>query len=275
MKSASILLLLLVAFDAHAEDRKPKARVRVKGSDTLSILVDQWADAFAKSTQDIKVETAGGGTNTGITALLLGTTDIATASRPMKRGELEKLRARFKTLPGEVTVARDALSFYVHKDNPVNALTMAQLRGLWTGEITNWKEVGGPDAPVVLISREATSGTYDLLKDTLLKKADFAANVRMVPGTAAVVNAVSKDAHAIGYGGAAYGRGVKELQIKVGDETFAPSAENVKSGKYPLARDLYFFLRGEPSGSLKRFVDFALSSEGQALVAKVGYYPVK
>ena len=247
----------------------------VKGSDTMVILVQRWAEDFMKKHPGAKVQVTGGGTGVGIAALINGTTEIATASRQIKDAEAKKLKERSRTDPVELAVAKDGVAFYVNSSNPVNALTVEQLRGIYLGDITNWKEVGGPDTRIVLYSRENSSGTYVFVKDHLLKGDDFAAAAQTLPGTAAVVNAVSKETHGIGYGGNAYAKGVKELKVKVGQEEIAPSAENVKSGKYPLSRDLYLYLRAQPQGDAKAFIDFALSAEGQQLVTKVGYFPVK
>jgi phosphate transport system substrate-binding protein len=247
----------------------------VKGSDTMVILVQRWAEDFMKKNSNTKVQVTGGGSGVGIAALLNGTTEIAASSRPMKDAEKDKLKASAKSPGVEIAVAKDGVAFYVHASNPVNSLTVEQLRGIYLGDITNWKDVGGKDAPIVLYSRENSSGTYVFVKDQLLKGEDFAAAAQTLPGTAAVVNAVSKELNGIGYGGNAYAKGVKELKVKSGNEEIAPSAENVKSGKYPLSRDLFFYLRGQPAGDAKAFIDFALSPEGQQLVTRVGYFPVK
>ncbi|MBS1148924.1 MAG: phosphate transporter substrate-binding protein, partial [Myxococcaceae bacterium] len=212
---------------------------------------------------------------TGLAALINGTTEIATSSRPMKEAEMEKLRARYNTAGTEIAVAKDGVAFYVNASNPLKSLTMDQLKKIYLGELTNWKDVGGPDKQIVVFSRENSSGTYVFVKDNLLGGEDFAASAQTLPGTAAVVNAVAKEKFGIGYGGAAYAKGVRDLLIKVGSDEIGPSLENVKSGKYPLARDLYFYLRGKPSADAKALIDFCLSPEGQAIVTKVGYYPVK
>jgi phosphate transport system substrate-binding protein len=248
--------------------------VTVKGSDTMVILGQRWAEEFMKKNPTLKIQVTGGGSGTGVAALINGTTDIAMSSRPMKEAEEEKLRTRFNTPGTEISVAKDGVTFYVNESNPLNALTLEQLRGIYLGDITNWKEVGGPDAQIVLYSRENSSGTYVFVKDTLLKGEDFAASAQTLPGTAAVVNAVAKEKLGIGYGGAAYAKGIKELKIKVGNEEISADLANIQSGKYPLSRDLYFYVRGK-SGEVKSFIDFALSPEGQALVSKVGYFPLK
>ncbi len=268
MKRTLSLLLLLAPIAAFA------GNLTIKGSDTMVILTQRWAEEFMKKNTAAKVQVTGGGSGTGIAALINGTTEIATSSRPMKEAELEKLRARYNTAGTEVAVAKDGVTFYVNSNNPLVSLTMEQLKKVYLGEITNWKDIGGPDKAIVVFSRENSSGTYVFVKDNLLGGEDFAAAAQTLPGTAAVVNAVAKEKFGIGYGGAAYAKGVKELKIKVGSDELAPTLENVKSGKYPLSRDLFFYLRNK-TGDAKAFIDFCVSPEGQAIVTKVGYFPVK
>jgi phosphate transport system substrate-binding protein len=173
-------------------------------------------------------------------------------------------------------VAKDGVALYVNEANGVSQLTVEQLKGIYTGDVTNWKQVGGADAPIVLYSRENSSGTYVFFKEHVLKGDDFAAAAQTLPGTAAVVNAVAREKKGIGYGGAAYAKGVKELKVVGPDgQGWLPSAENVKSGKYPLSRPLFMYTRGKASGEVKDFIDFCLSAEGQAVVTQVGYFPVK
>jgi phosphate transport system substrate-binding protein len=223
------------------------------------------------------VQVTGGGSGTGIAALINGTTDICESSRPMKQSEKEKLRDRFNSLGVEIPVARDGLAIYVHDTNPLTELTLDQIKDIYTGKITNWKEVGGPDAKIILYSRENNSGTYVYFKDNVLKGADFAPQAQTLPGTAAVVNAVSKDKLSIGYGGAAYGKGIKFLKVKkdAKSEGIEPTLDNVRTGKYPISRFLYWYTRNKPTGDVKKLVDFVLSEQGQEVVSKVGYFPVK
>jgi phosphate transport system substrate-binding protein len=205
-----------------------------------------------------------------------GTTEIANASRSMKDSEKAKVSQRFKTVPTEIAVAKDGVALYVNESNPVSRLTVEQVKALYLGDVTNWKEVGGPDARVVLYSRENSSGTYVFFKENVLDNDDFAAQAQTLPGTAAVVNAVAKERHGIGYGGAAYAKGVKEVEIVGADgKGYLPNAANVKSGKYALARPLFMYTRVKPAGEVKQFIDFCLSPEGQAIVTKVGYFPVQ
>ncbi|GEL73474.1 phosphate ABC transporter substrate-binding protein [Myxococcus virescens] len=271
----SLLKLLLAVFLLALPAAAQAGTVTIKGSDTMVILGQRWAEAFMKKNPNIKVQVTGGGSGVGLAALQNGTTDIAMSSREMKKAEADKLRARYKAPPAQRSVAKDGVTFYVHQGNPVSALTTEQLMKIYVGDITSWKQVGGADAPIVAYSRENSSGTYVFVKDMVLDGEDFAPAIQTLPGTAAVVNAVSKEKNSLGYGGAAYAEGIKELKVKKGNEEIAPSADNIKSGKYPLARDLFFYLRAEPTGDIKAFIDFALSPEGQAIVTQVGYFLVK
>jgi phosphate transport system substrate-binding protein len=253
-----------------------QAAVTVKGSDTMVILAQRWAEEYMKKNAGKKIQVTGGGSGTGIAALVNGTTDVANSSRKIKSDEVDKVRQRYSVLPVETSVARDGVALYVNEANGVSQLTVAQLKTIYQGDVTNWKQVGGNDAPIVIYSRENSSGTYVSLKKTVLGGDDFAASAQTLPGTAAVVNAVSKEKNGIGYGGAAYAKGVKELRVVGKDgQGYLPSAENVKSGTYPLARDLFVYTRGKASGEAKDFIDYCLSPAGQALVVQVGYFPVK
>ncbi len=269
LASLTAQLLLALPGAAHA------GPVTIKGSDTMVILGQRWAEAFMKKNPAIKLQVTGGGSGVGLSALINGTTDIAMSSRPMKEAEDQKVRKQYKNPATQIAVARDGVTFYVHESNKVEALTEEQLRGIYLGDITNWKDVGGADAPIIVYSRENSSGTYVFVKDHVLQGEDYTSSAQTLPGTAAVVNAVSKEKNGIGYGGAAYAKGIRELKIKKGAEAVAASEENIKSGKYPLSRDLFFYLRAAPAGDTQAFIDFALSAEGQKLVTDVGYFPVK
>jgi phosphate transport system substrate-binding protein len=164
----------------------------------------------------------------------------------------------------------------VNEANPLQQITPEQLRKIYTGDVTNWKDVGGSDAPIVLYSRENSSGTYVFFKEHVLKNDDYAASAQTLPGTAAVVNAVAKEKNGIGYGGAAYAKGVKELKVIGADgQPYTATAENVKSGKYPLSRPLFMYTRAKPDGEVKAFIEYCLSTEGQKIVTAVGYFPIK
>jgi phosphate transport system substrate-binding protein len=247
-------------------------KITVKGSDTMVILAQRWAEKYmAKNGNAVSIQVTGGGSGTGISALINGTTDICNSSRPMKPSEVKKLKERFGTMGVEIPCAKDGLSIYVSESNPVKDLTLEQIRDIYTARITNWKQVGGADAKIVLYSRENNSGTYVYFKDNVLRGADYAASCQNLPGTAAVVNAVAKDRNGIGYGGAAYGRGIRELKVN----GVAPTKENIAAGRYPITRYLYMYLRSKPTGSMKQYIDWILSPEGQAVVTQVGYFPVR
>ncbi|MEW5702150.1 MAG: phosphate ABC transporter substrate-binding protein [Candidatus Zixiibacteriota bacterium] len=250
--------------------------ITIKGSDTMVILGQRWAEVYMKEHPGIVIQVTGGGSGTGIAALINGTTDICQASRPMKPAEKTKMKERYFTQGTEIPVAKDGMTVYVSESNPVSQLTIEQLRKIYVGEITSWKDLGGPDADINLYGRENNSGTYVFFKDNVLEGEDFAPAVATLPGTASVVNAVSKDPNGIGYGGAAYAKGVKQCAVAVAADSVAypPTKEMVENGKYPLARDLYWYLRTKPEGDIKKLVDWVLSPSGQAVVTETGYFPV-
>ncbi|MDP2884876.1 MAG: phosphate ABC transporter substrate-binding protein [Ignavibacteria bacterium] len=256
---------------------QPAEVITVKGSDTMVILAQRWAEIYMAKHPGVTVQVTGGGSGVGISALINGTTDICNASRPMKQSEVDKLKARFNVLGVEIKAAKDGLAIYVNESNPVQELSIDQLKGIYTGAITNWKDLGGPDAKIILYGRENSSGTYVYFKDNVLKGDDFSPMTQTMPGTAAVVNAVSKDKFGIGYGGAAYAKGIKDVKVKkdAASPGYLPTEENVKSGKYPISRYLYLYTRNRPTGALKEYIDWILSSEGQQMVTKVGYFPVR
>ncbi len=251
--------------------------ITVKGSDTMVILAQRWAEVYMSKNSDVTIQVTGGGSGVGIAALINGTTDLCNSSRPMKPSEREKLKQRYNTLGVEIKVAKDGLSVYENASGSINELTLAQIKDIYTGKITNWKDVGGPNAKIIVYGRENSSGTYVYFKDNVLGGADFTPSMQSLPGTAAVVNAVSKDKYAIGFGGAAYAKGIKFIKVKkdANSPGYEPTAENVKSGVYPISRFLYVYTRSKPTGVTKDYIDWILSSEGQALVTKVGYFPVK
>ncbi|HEX7880630.1 MAG TPA: phosphate ABC transporter substrate-binding protein [Candidatus Eisenbacteria bacterium] len=250
--------------------------ITIKGSDTMVILGQRWVERYMATHPGSVLQITGGGSGTGIAALINGNTDICQASRPMKTDEKKKLRDRYQTMGVEIPVARDGLSIYVNEANPIQEFTMEQLRGIYTGQILNWKELGGADEPIVVYSRESSSGTYVFFKDHVLGGADFAPQVQTLPGTAAIVNAVSKDKRGIGYGGVAYAKGIRVPALKkdAAAPAILPTEAAVKDGSYALSRDLYFYTRKKPDGAVKEFIDWVLSAEGQKLAIDVGYFPV-
>jgi phosphate transport system substrate-binding protein len=252
-------------------------KITIKGSDTMVILGQRWAEQYMKKRGDIVIRVTAGGSGTGFSALINGTADICFASRPMNEEERERLRRRADSPGVAVRCAIDGLSLYVHPENAVDSLTIDEIRGVYTGGITNWKELGGKDAPIILYGREDNSGTYVYLKEEILKSESYDSSVIALPSTAAVVNAVSKGTNAVGYGGAAYSKGIRELAVRRhrSDTAYVPSLKHIQSGKYPMSRDLYVYLRETPEGVLKDFVDWILGVEGQAIVREVGYFPLR
>lgn len=249
--------------------------ITIKGSDTLVRLGQRWAEEYMKKNQGLVIQVSGGGSGTGIAALLNGTTDICEASRDMKEKEY-KLAEQKGISPYRVSVALDGIAVFLHKKNPVAELSFAQLKGIYTGAITNWKEVGGADARIILYGRENNSGTYAFFKKKVLNKEDYSEYTQTLPGTAAVVNAVSKDKNGIGYGGIAWATGVKYAAVRKSEDGPAvlPSTETVSNGAYPISRDLYWFFNGVPEGKLKKLVNWALSEEGQKVAADMDYVPL-
>lgn len=277
LERLTLMLALALTLTGCGGASQKTTTITLKGSDTMVILGQRWAEQYMAAHPGTIVQVTGGGTGTGIAALINGTTDVCQASRPMKDKEREQVQAKFGQAPHEVVVAKDGLAIYVHEQNPATEFTLAQLRDIYTGKTTSWSRFGGAGATIVLYGRENSSGTYEYFKEHVLDGADFAAAVQTLPGTAAVVNAVGKDPNGIGYGGAAYLKGVKECAVKQDDGSPAvlPTAPNVLSGAYPIARDLYFYTRGAPDGAIKDFIEFALSDSGQKVVTQVGYYPLR
>lgn len=271
-KLAGILLVIMAIGFSFTTLNK----ITVKGSDTMVILSQKWAEVYMQSHPGTSIQVTGGGSGVGIAALINGSTEIANSSRPMKASEVDKLKARYNTLGVEIPCAKDGLSVYLNKANGVSELTIKQIGLIFAGKITNWKEVGGIDANIRLYGRESSSGTFAFFKDNVVKT-DYSPSCQTLPGTAAIVNAVKKDKFGIGYGGAAYAEGVKDCKVKKDDKSpgYYPTAETIKNKTYPISRYLYMYLKSRPTGETKAFIDWILSPEGQKIIASVGYFPVK
>jgi phosphate transport system substrate-binding protein len=283
MKHKGVLLMktILTALSIAALSctaAQAQTKITAKGSDTMVILMQKWAEAYMAGHADVSIQVTGGGTGTGVAALQNNSTDLCAASRPLKSAEVLQCVKAFKAKPNEHKVALDGLAVYVHAQNPVKELSLAQLSDLFTGKITNWKEVGGADAPVVLYSRENSSGTYEFFKEHVLSKQDFAAGAQTMPGTAAVLQAVAKDVNGIGYGGAAYGAGAKHLAVKK-DATSAavePNETTVQSGEYPISRPLFIYDNpAVEKGAIADFLAWVEGEEGQKVVKAVGFFSLR
>ncbi|NDP26751.1 MAG: PstS family phosphate ABC transporter substrate-binding protein [Flavobacterium sp.] len=268
---ALLLVVMTIGFSFTA----PK-KVTVKGSDTMVILSQKWAEAYMKKHPATVIQVTGGGSGVGLAALINGSTDIANASRPIKPSEVENLKAKYKTKGIEIACAKDGLSVFLNKGNKISELTIQQLGDIFSGKITNWKQVGGDDAKIQLYGRESSSGTFEFFKEHVVKT-DFSPRCQTLPGTAAIVNAVKKDKYSVGYGGAAYAEGVKDCKVKKDAKSkgVLPTEANIKNKTYPISRYLYMYLKAKPTGETKAFIDWILSPEGQKMIASVGYFPLK
>jgi phosphate transport system substrate-binding protein len=251
--------------------------VTIKGSDTMVILNQRWAERYMEERTHRVIQVTGGGSGTGIAALLTGSTDICASSRPMKEKERVALEAKTGRAPVEISVAKDGIAVYLNGANPLRELTLDQVARIYRGKITNWREVGGADQKIILYSRENNSGTYEFFKEHVLKKKDFTPFAQCLPGTASVANAVARDKRGIGFGGAAYAKNIRFCALKRDDTSpgIQPDGPHILDGSYPVSRNLFFYLSGPAEGPVKDFIDFVLSPEGQAIVEKVGYYPVR
>jgi phosphate transport system substrate-binding protein len=257
-----------------------QSSITIKGSDTMVHLVSNWAEAFMGKNPGIEVSVTGGGSGTGIAALLNGTTDICAASRTIKNKELE-LALQKNIHPRGIAVAKDGIAVVVHPDNRVNELTLDQLGRIFVDPTARWSDFGGLDEKILVLSRESSSGTYVFFQEMVLKKKDYLQDAKLLPATSAVIQSASTDKTAIGYVGLGYALAAKDkvkivaIKADAGSQAVLPSDDTVKSGQYPIARDLYFYLEGEPKGTIKQFVDFCLSAEGQVVVTDAGYVSVQ
>ena len=243
----------------------------VEGSDTMVNLSNSWAEAFMTENPSVNIAVKGGGSGNGIAALINGTADFANASREIKPEELEQAQAKGEN-PMAAAVARDGIAVVVNPANQVADLTIEQLGKIYRGEITNWKDVGGPDKEIVLLSRDSSSGTYEYFKEEVVgKDLNFAKAAKLLPSTQAIVEETKGNDAAIGYVGVGYVTpDVKVLAV----EGVAASVATVLDGTYPISRELYMYSNGEPADAAKAFVDWILSPAGQRIVEGEGFVPM-
>ncbi len=267
----ALFAIMIIGLSFTTEDK-----ITIKGSDTMVILSQRWAEAYMKKNPKTIVQITGGGSGVGIAALINGSTQIANASRPLKPAELMKIKSKYKSNPIEIACAKDGLSVFLNKANTVSELTIQQIGDIYSGKITNWKQVGGADANIKLYGRESSSGTFEFFKEHVVKT-DFSQACQTLPGTAAIVNAVKKDKFGIGYGGAAFAEDVKDCKVKKDAKSrgVLPTPETIKNKTYPISRYLYMYLPTRPTGTTKKFIDWILSSEGQKICSDVGYFPLR
>lgn len=259
---------LVFAVSAHAQ--------RIKGSDTVLPVSQQAAEDFMKVHPQAHVTVTGGGTGVGISSLMDGTCDIAMASRGISFGERMKFKKAGKDIR-EAIIAYDALAVIVNPSNPVSRLTREQLEGIFRGKITNWKEVGGDDAKIVVYSRETSSGTYEFFKESVLEYRNYMAGTLSMPATGAVIQSVSQTKGAVGYVGLAYlSPRVKAIAVSYdrGKTYVYPTVENASAGLYPIVRPLYYYYDSAREEVVRPFVDYLLSPAGQTVIRKDGYVPL-
>lgn len=260
-----------------------KNSIQIKGSDTMVNLGQAWAEHYMQKHPEVLIAVTGGGSGTGIAAMIDNTCDIAESSRKMKEKEMNQARAN-GIEPKEYTVALDGLAVVVSQKNPVNQLTIDQLADIFMGKIKNWKEVGGDDLPIVLLSREVNSGTHVYFKEQVLRKGnekrkeEFDEGSLLMPSSQAIADEIAQNANAVGYYGIGYSSPTqKVLAIAKDDKSpyHLPTIDNIMSGKYYISRPLLMYTRGEPEGVVKDLLDFALSEEGQQIVRDLDFVPNK
>jgi len=276
----AVMLSLAITGCARKENQNQqnKKNITIKGSDTMVHLMSTLAEAFMKKNAGLEVSVTGGGSGTGIAAIINGTTDICASSRDMQKKEKDDAISKGKN-PVEKTVAYDGIAVIVHPDNPVKELTMDQIKKIYTGVTKSWKEIGGPDQPITILSRESSSGTYVFFQEHVLNKENYAPQVKLMPATSSIVQTVTEDKWSIGYVGLGYTKDtkVKVIPVKKDDNAPAvmPSHTTVLDKTYSIARPLYLIFNGEPVETMKIFLDYTMSAEGQKIVDETGYVTLK
>jgi len=266
-----------------SSDSEPNRAIQNKGSDTLVNLALAWAEEYRIVDPSVSIAVTGGGSGTGIAALINGTVDIANASRKMKEKEITAAQENGID-PVEYTVAIDALAVVVNLENPVSKLTIAQLADIYTGRITNWKDVGGNDAPIVLLSRETNSGTHVYFLEEVVRKGDkenediFAPETLLMPSSVGITSELRRNPNSIGYDGFGYVDPHHEKMIAVAVDSESPyvmpSVASGSDGSYPIARGLYMYTAGEPTEVMAEYLGWVMGPDGQTIVAELGFVPL-
>jgi len=265
-----LLNLYLLFISSCSFQPSESTAIKIKGSDTMFRLTERLAEEFMKQNPGISVYVEGGGTATGINALIKDEIDICTASRPLKPEEAKALADYYQSLAMVYLVAKDALSIYVNKYNPVKYLTLEQIKNIYQCKIKNWKEIGGKDLPIIPVSRNPNSGTYLYFKDHVLLGEDYCEEILIQPTTESIINFVRLNENAIGYGAGALADDVFNTVV----DDVAPTEENARNDTYPITRYLHFFTRKNPGGVVKKFIDWTLKPEGQKVVKQTGFIPL-
>jgi len=259
----------------------PAIYIENKGSDTIVNLALAWAESYQKDHPNIRISVTGGGSGTGIASLINGTVSIANASRAIKSEEIEAAKSNGID-PVETVIAKDAIAVIINPKNPVNELTLQQISDIYSGQITNWLQVGGEDRPIVKLSRETNSGTHVYFLEEVLRmgqkdnKTLFSTDTLLLPSSEGITSEVRDNPNAIGYDGLGYV--IPEVKVigvaKISGQYIMPSAATVNDGTYPIARDLYMYTNGDPSGEIKNYMDWILSPEAQQIVDDLGFVPI-
>ncbi|HEY5269903.1 MAG TPA: phosphate ABC transporter substrate-binding protein [Anaerolineales bacterium] len=293
MKSACLSLLVSLLFmtacgagsGQTASPPQASAYIQNKGSDTMVNLALAWAERYQAEHPDVSLSVTGGGSGTGIAALINGTVDIANASRAMTADEIKQAEANGIT-PVEFVVSRDAIAVVVNPENPVQRLTLQQISDIYSGKINNWSTVGGDDRPIVRLSRETNSGTHVYFLQTVIRLGDnnnktlFSTDTLLLPSSEGIINEVRQNPNAIGYDGLGYippdlMNSVIAVAHDASGPYVIPSIATVNDNSYPVARDLYMYTAGEPAGAIKDYINWILSPEAQTIVANLGFVPIK
>ncbi len=271
MRKILFAITLLLYTSCHYTNQNDSKIIRLKGSDTMYVLSRHWAESYMKTHPQTSVYYEGGGTGSGARALANGSVDICTASRPLRPEEAQILVDFTGSLGVSHRVAKDALCIYLHPANPVNSLTLEQVEKIYLGEIINWDQVGGNNAAIELYDRLPNSGTHLYLREHVLDGEAFhAEHILSVASAADMVAQVSEDVNAIGYGGIIQHPGIKFSKIN----NIEPMPENIQNDSYPIIRYLYLYTPNTPQGHVKRFIDWVLGPQGQAIVEQTGFFPI-
>lgn len=284
MKKVVLGFLALALIACGGSERVSRTLIQNKGSDTLVNVAQAWAEAYAQINPNVAVAVTGGGSGTGIAALIGGSVDIANSSRSMEEEEFEMANGR-GVVPNELIVGYDALAVYIHPDNPIDGFTLGQLADIYgeNGTTESWSQLGitvpgCSSDEIVRISRQNSSGTYVYFQEAILGESDLKLGSRDMAGSSEVVNLVEKTACAIGYSGLAYATEevkVPCLMTEDGGNCIAPSTASAVDGTYPIARPLFMYTNGQPEGVTKDYIDWILSDEGQCIILNKGYAPVR
>ena len=267
LRIAGIMLLLCAVFFATAPVMAEETTLSISGSTTVLPIASACAEAFMDAHPDVDVQVSGGGSGAGIKAMGEKVVSLAMASRELKDEE----KTAYPELQ-TVAVAKDGIAVIVNPENPVEALTLSQLKDIYTGTVSGWQDVGGETAKIEIVGRDSASGTREFFFEKVLHKEDFTKFMLEKNSNGAVQQYVSQTPTAIGYVGMGFEDGVKVVEIKSDDgKNSKPSIETVKSGGYPLSRELYFVTAGEPEGLAKEFLDFVLSADGQKIIEEQGF----